>query len=133
MSKRTAKGTIQVTAYESIPYSPSTDGPNLNELRVTETFIGGIEGEGVARMLQAERKDGSASFVAIERVTGTIDGRSGSFLLQDQGTLEGTRVKGTWFVVAGSATGALAGLRGEGSFEAELGQHAHYVLDHWFE
>jgi len=84
-------------------------------------------------MLQAQRKDGSASFCAIERVDGTLDGKKGTFLLQDQGSLHGTKVKGTWFVVPGSGTGGLAGLRGDGSFEAELGQHASYVLDYWFE
>ena len=42
-------------------------------------------------------------------------------------------MKGTWFVVAGSGTGDLAGIRGEGDFHAELGQHADYTLNYWFE
>jgi hypothetical protein len=42
-------------------------------------------------------------------------------------------VKGDWFVVPGSGTGELAGLRGEGGFQAELGQHADVTLDYWFE
>ena len=103
------------------------------EIHVTESFHGDIEGEGVVRFLQAERKDGSASFVGIERVTGAIEGRRGSFLLQDAGTLEGDTVSGDWFVIPGSATGELTGLRGEGGFEAELGQHAAITLDYWFE
>jgi hypothetical protein len=80
---------------------------------VTETFSGDIEGKGVVHFLQAVRKDGSASFVGIERVTGSLEGRTGSFLLQDAGTLEGNTVKGGWFVVPGSGTGELSGLRGE--------------------
>jgi Protein of unknown function (DUF3224) len=79
------------------------------------------------------RNDESASFVGIERVTGSIAGRSGSFLLQDAGTLEGNIVKGDWFVIPGSGAGELSGLRGEGGFEAELGQHASITLDYWFE
>ncbi len=131
-TKKTATGQIQVKTWESIPFD-TTGGPSLNELRVTETFVGDIAGDGAARMLQTLRADGSASFVAVERVVGTLDGRAGSFVLQDAGTLEGSLVKGTWFVVKGSGTGELAGLCGEGSFEAELGQHAHYTLTYWFE
>ncbi len=133
MSKTHATGQIEVKTYEPRSYEEVEDGPNLVEIHVTETFSGDIEGEGVVRFLQAVRKDGSASFVGIERVTGSIEGRSGSFLLQDAGTLEGNTVKGDWFVVPGSGTGELSGLRGEGGFTAELGQHASITLDYWFE
>jgi hypothetical protein len=42
-------------------------------------------------------------------------------------------VKGEWFVIPGSGSGELSGLRGEGGFTAELGQHASISLDYWFE
>ena len=100
---------------------------------MTETFSGDIEGEGVARFLQAMRKDESASFVGIERVTGSIEGRRGSFLLQDTGTVDANAVRGEWFVIPGSGTGELSGLRGDGGFSAELGQQASITLDYWFE
>ncbi len=74
-----------------------------------------------------------ASCCGIERVVGSLAGRRGSFLLQDEGTLQGSRVAGTWFVVPGSGTDELRGLRGEGGFEAELGQHASWMLGYWFE
>jgi hypothetical protein len=133
VSKTQATGRIDVKTYEPQPYEEVADGPNLVEIHVTETFSGDIEGEGVVRFLQAVRDDGSASFVGIERVTGSIAGRQGSFLLQDAGTLEGSTVKGDWFVIPGSGTGDLAGLRGEGGFQAELGQNAAITLDYWFE
>jgi Protein of unknown function (DUF3224) len=132
-SKTHATGRVEVKTYEPQLYEEVEDGPNLVEIHVSETFSGDIEGEGVARFLQAVRKDGSASFVGIERVTGSVDGRTGSFLLQDAGTLEGNTVRGEWFVVPGSGTGDLSGLRGEGGFTAELGQHASITLDYWFE
>jgi Protein of unknown function (DUF3224) len=131
--KTHATGRIDVKAYEPRPYDEVDDGPNLVEIHVSETFSGDIEGEGVVRFLQAVRQDGSASFVGIERVTGRVGGRSGSFLLQDTGTLEGNTVEGDWFVVPGSGTGELRGLRGDGRFSAELGQHASITLDYWFE
>jgi hypothetical protein len=132
-SKTHATGRIDVKTYQPQPYDELDDGPDLVEIEVTETFSGDIKGEGVVRFLQAIRADGSASFVGIERVTGSIAGRRGSFLLQDAGTLEGNLVKGDWFVIPGSSTGELAGLHGEGGFEAELGQHASITLDYWFE
>jgi hypothetical protein len=47
--------------------------------------------------------------------------------------LKGTTVSGTWHVIPGSGTGDLMGLRGEGGFTAELGQHADIHLDYWIE
>jgi hypothetical protein len=132
-TKRVATGHIEVRTYEPQPYEEPAEGPNLVEIHVTETFAGSVEGEGAVRFLQAIRDDGSASFVGIERVTGKVEGRAGSFLLQDAGTLAGTTVKGDWFVIPGSGTGELAGLRGEGGFEAELGQRAAVTLEYWFE
>ncbi len=128
-----AQGTIEVKSYEPKPYESPEAGPQLNEIHVVETFKGDVEGEGRVRFLQALRRDGSASFVGIERVVGTLAGRRGSFLLQDEGTLVGDKVEGRWFVIAGSGTEALAGLRGEGTFGARLGEHAHWVLDYRFE
>jgi hypothetical protein len=133
IAKTHATGRIDVKSYEPQPYEEVEEGPKLVEIQVTETFSGDIEGEGVVRFLQAIREDGSASFVGIERVSGSVGGRSGTFLLQDAGTLEGSTVKGEWSVVPGSGTGELAGLRGEGGFEADLGQHASITLDYWFD
>ena len=75
------------------------------EIHVSETFGGDIEGNGVVRFLQAVRPDRTASFVGIERVTGRIGDRHGTFLLQDAGTLEGKTVSCEWFVIPDSGTG----------------------------
>jgi hypothetical protein len=42
-------------------------------------------------------------------------------------------VSGDWFVIAGSGTQELTGLRGEGGFRASLGENAQVHLDYWFE
>jgi Protein of unknown function (DUF3224) len=134
MNDRTrATGTITVKTYEPSTYDQPDDGPVLSRIHVEEDFSGDIEGSGVVEFLQAQVSQDAASFVGIERVSGSIGGRSGTFLLQDQGTLKGTTVSGDWFVVPGSGTGELAGLRGEGGFTAELGQGADITLDYWFE
>jgi Protein of unknown function (DUF3224) len=128
-----ATGKIDVKTYEPTTYDQPAEGPALVRIHVVEDFSGDIEGEGVAEFLQTARGEDEASFVGVERVSGRIGDKSGTFVLQDQGTLKGTTVSGTWFVVPGSGTGELQGMRGEGGFEAELGQGADITLDYWFE
>ena len=108
--------------YEPTTYDQPAEGPGLVRIRVVEDFSGDIEGAGAAEFLQATRGEDEASFVGVERVTGRLGGKSGTCVLQDQGTLKGATVSGTWFVVPGSGTGELEGLRGDGGFVAELGQ-----------
>ena len=133
VERNRATGTINVKIWEPVPYDQPGDGPTLVRIHVEEDFSGDIEGSGVVEFLQAQMADDAASFVGIERVKGRLASRSGTFLLQDQGTLKGTTVSGEWFVVPGSGTGELSGLRGEGSFTAQLGQGADITLDYWFE
>ena len=128
-----ATGKIAVHSYDPAPYDQPPDGPALVRIRVAETFSGDIEGEGVAEFLQVSLAEDSASFVGLERVSGRIGDRAGTFVLQDAGSLTGTTVSGTWFVVPGSGTGQLAGLRGEGGFVAQLGESAEITLDYWFD
>jgi hypothetical protein len=128
-----ANAVITVHKYEPTTYDEPAEGPTLTRIHVEESFSGDIEGAGVVEFLQAGRDDGSASFVGIERITGSVAGRQGTFLLQDAGTVEGNVVSGEWFVVAGSGTGTLTGLRGTGGFRANLGEGAEVHLDYWFE
>jgi hypothetical protein len=128
-----ASAAITVHKYEPATYDEPAEALVLARIHVEESFSGDISGDGVVEFLQAARADGSASFVGIERVTGTLAGREGTFLLQDAGTVERNVVSGEWFVIPGSGTGGLAGLRGEGGFRANLGQDAQVHLDYWFE
>jgi Protein of unknown function (DUF3224) len=131
--KTRANAAITVHKYEPAAYDEPTDGPVLTRIHVEESFSGDISGDGVVEFLQAVRLDGSASFVGIERVTGTVGGRQGTFLLQDAGIVADNTVSGDWFVIPGSGTGGLAGLRGDGGFRANLGEGAQVRLDYWFE
>ena len=132
-TKTRANAVITVHTYEPAAYDEPAAGPILTRIHVEESFSGDISGDGVVEFLQAAHADGSASFVGIERVTGTLAGRNGTFLLQDAGTVQDNIVSGDWFVIPGSGTGELAGLRGEGGFRANLGEGAQVHLDYWFE
>jgi Protein of unknown function (DUF3224) len=131
----TTHATAQITvgSYQPVPYDEPAEGPSLVRIHVDESFEGDISGSGSVEFLQAASADGTASFVGIERVTGSVGGRGGTFLLQDQGTVADGVVSGEWFVVPGSGTDQLTGLRGEGGFRANLGQNAAVTLDYWFE
>ena len=132
-AKTTARGQTQVTVYQPATYDERPEAPKLNDVRLTETFTGDIEGEGTARVLQAQWADGSLRYCTLERIVGAIAGRSGTFLLQVEGTVQGNRNNGAWSVVPRSATGDLRGLRGDGGFEAEHGKQGSWTLDYWFE
>jgi hypothetical protein len=132
-TRTAAKGTTEVTVYKPVTYDQPKEGPRLNEVQLVETFRGDVDGEGVARVLQAQWPDGAVQYTTIERVVGTLAGRRGSFLLRVDGTVRGSHNKGAWIVLAGAATGELQGLRGEGGFEAEHGKRGAWSLDYWFE
>lgn len=123
---------IAVQSSEAKPFDQSASPPLL-EIHITETFSGDIEGESVVRALQILRDDKSASMVSLQRVRGKIGGRRGSFVLQGSELIENGSIKATWFVVPGSGTEDLAGLRGEGGLEGSFGQGSEGTLDYWFE
>jgi hypothetical protein len=102
-------------------------------IRISETFAGDLEGESTVWALQVLHDDRSASMVSVQRVCGTLGGRRGSFVLQGSETVENGEIKATWFVVPGSGTGDLSGLRGEGGFEGSFGKGSNGTLDYWFE
>ena len=127
-----AKAKITVQSSESKPYDQDTS-PALMEIRLSETFTGDIDGESPVRALQVLRDDHSASLVSVQRFRGKLGGRQGSFVLQGSETVENGKIKATWFVVPGSGTGDLSGLRGEGGFKGDFGKGSEGTLDYWFE
>lgn len=123
---------ITVQSSEAIPYD-QTDNPELMEIRISETFAGDIVGTSTVRALQAKGKNQSASLVSLQRFRGALAGRRGSFVLQGSESIEDGKLRATWFVVPGSGTDELRGLRGEGGFEGEFGKGSEGTLDYWFD
>ena len=127
-----AEAKITVQNSEARPYD-QTASPALMEIRLSEIFTGDIDGESPVRALQVLRDDHSASLVSVQRFRGTLGGRQGTFVLQGSEIVENGKIKATWFVVPGSGTGDLSGLRGEGGFEGDFGKGSEGTLDYWFE
>jgi hypothetical protein len=80
------------------------------------------------------RPDKTADFVGLQRISGRVGDRSGSFvLLQTAGTFDGDAARGELSVVPGSGTGDLRGLLGTGEFNAPHGGEASLSLEYDFE
>jgi hypothetical protein len=114
--RKQAKAIFGIKSWDEKPYNEIEGAPKLTRVSATKSYQGDIEGEGKLEYLMMYRTAGSASFMGLERVTGSVGGRSGSFVLQHTGTFEGGVAKVTLSVVPGSGTGDLRGLSGEGRF-----------------
>jgi uncharacterized protein DUF3224 len=131
--RKQAKATFGITSWDEKPYSEIAGSPKLTRVSATKSYQGDIKGEGKVEYLMMYRSAVSASFMGLERVTGSIGGRSGSFVLQHTGTFEDGVAKVTLSVVPGSGTGDLRGMKGEGGFS--VGHQPPYAmtLDYDFE
>jgi hypothetical protein len=124
-----ARGSFAVTSWHEDPYEELEGGGKLTRASVEQTFTGDISGDGAVQWLMSYRSDGTARFVGLQRVRGSVGDRSGSFVLETAGDFDGNEAKGTWSVVAGSGTAGLTGLRGAGMFRAPK---ASFELDYEF-
>jgi len=131
-SRTRAKAKITVQSSEATPYDQGA-GPSRIEIRLVETFTGDLDGESPVRALQLQRGEKSASLVSMQRVSGKLGRRQGTFVLQGSEIVENSKIRATWFVVPGSGTGDLSRLRGEGGFEGQFGKGSEGWLDYWFE
>lgn len=107
---------FEITAWDQDTYD--TTAPALGTATITKAYTGGVEGTGTVRMLACQTGDqpgdrsAGAGYLAQERVTGTIDGKQGTFVLH-HGAVGGPGVNEQYgFVIPGSATGDLTGMTG---------------------
>lgn len=126
----TANARFAIKSWNEEPYSEGPDLPKLTRASVTKSLTGDLEGEGHVEYLMMYRGDGSATFVGLERVVGSIAGKSGSFVFQRIGVFEGGLAKETYTVVSGSATGELEGLRGEGKSAVGHGMEHPFTFEY---
>ena len=118
-----ASGTFEV---KRIPLTQDDEfeDDNLGRMTIDKQFFGDLEAISKGQMLSAMTAvEGSASYVALERVSGTLHGRSGSFVLQHNGTMTRGAGQLSVTVVPDSATGELAGLTGTLEIEISEGKH----------
>jgi hypothetical protein len=127
-----ATGVFEIESWDEAPYEELGGGAKLTKASVRQTYSGGLEAAASSESLMAYPGGDSAYYMSLERVSGRLDGRSGSFLLQGTGAyIDGTATS-TWTVVPGSGTDELAGISGTGGMVAthdERNYHLDYELD----
>ena len=128
--KQTANARFAIKSWDEKPYSEGPDLPKLTRATVKKTFTGDIDGEGQVDYLMMYRSDGSATFIGLERITGSVGGKTGTFVLQRTGVFEDGQAKESYSVVPGSATGELRGLRGEGTSSVGHGMEHPFTLNY---
>jgi len=102
------------------------EGSTIARMSVTKQYHGDLEATATGEMLSAGTDvKGSAGYVAMERVTGKLGGRSGSFVLQHSGTLTRGAPEQSITVVPDSGTGELKGLVGKLTVIIEAGKHSY--------
>lgn len=134
MSTR-ATASFDVTSWDETPYDEPDDGPRLVRATVTKIFRGDLEGESTAELLMCQRDPSDfkagAGYVVSERVVGQLGGRKGAFVLQHGGLGgAGTEPRSFGYVVPGSGTGELEGLRGEIEILQDAEGNHTLVLDY---
>lgn len=98
----------------------------LSRLTIAKRFVGDLDAESAGQMLAASgMQPGSAGYVAIERVSGALHGRRGTFVLKHDGTMRRGAPSLALNVVPDSGTGELAGIDGQMRIIIEGKQHSY--------
>ena len=125
-----ATGTFTVKLNPQQSYATGVDGIDLGRMSIDKTFSGELHGISQGEMLSARTLvQGSAGYVALEQVTGTLADKKGSFVLQHFGTMNQGKDTLILEVVPDSGSGELRGLSGKMTINMGNGAH-HYVFDY---
>jgi hypothetical protein len=114
---------------EEAPYLEDP-GVSYARLRIAKTFHGDIEAKSSVEMLSVRAENGGAGYVAVERIVGSVQGRSGSFAVLHVGTMADETQWARWPVVPGSGTADLSRIIGEGRIELTPDGTHEFHLDY---
>ena len=128
--KLRAAGPFDVKVLPQAPSDPNDPGI-VGRMVLDKKFHGDLEAVSKGEMLAASStsEKGSAGYVAIERVTGKLNGREGSFHLQHTGSMNRGAPSLTITVIPDTGTGELTGLSGSMTIDVSDGKHT-YIFDY---
>jgi len=113
------------------PQDDKSDDPLLGRMMLDKQYHGDLEATGKGQMLTAgSAVKGSGAYVAIEKVSGTLQGRTGSFVLQHSGIMAQGAPQLTITVVPDSGTGGLAGITGKMTITIAAGGKHSYDFEY---
>jgi len=119
-----ATGTFDVTI-KPAPADDHADGGAIGRMTVDKVYHGDLEGTAVAQMLtgMSPSEKTSGVYVAVERVTATLKGRKGTFILHHTGVMDRGATNLRVTVVPDSGTGELTGISGTMAIDIKDGRH----------
>ena len=128
-----ATGPFEVKLAPQNPDNPQAEAAGLGRMSLDKEFHGDLEATGQGEMLSLlDREKGSGGYVALERVTGALQGREGSFVLQHNATMNRNAAQMSISVVPDSGAGRLTGISGSMTIRIEEGRH-FYDFDYSLE
>ena len=123
------EGTFQITGWDEIPYIEGENGSKKSHAIITQNYTGAIEGSSEIQYLMSYQSGSQALFVGFEVVTGSVNGKLGSFTLQHNGKFENGVASSSFVVVPDSGTGELTTIEGSGSFQSGEAGKANYEIN----
>lgn len=124
------EGTFNVQLTPAGGPNSGNEGAILSRMILSKTFEGPLKGKSSGEMLSAmTEQKGSAGYVAIEKFVGSLNGHSGTFVLQHFGIMKRGEDRLILEVVPDSATGELSGLKGSMNILIDEGKH-YYTFDY---
>jgi hypothetical protein len=121
-----ASGTFDVKMIPQTPDNKEAQSANIGRVSLDKQFQGDLEAASKGEMLAVRSENmTSGGYVAIERITGTLHGRTGSFALQHSGAMSGGSRQLTITVVPDSGTDKLTGITGKMTIKVENKQHSY--------
>ena len=114
------KADFEIAGWDETPFDEGVGVGKLTEALVTKKYTGGIEATSTTKWLMAYAPDKTATFVGIERIKGTVDGKHGSLVLLHDGVFEDGAATATLRIVSG--TDELKGATGDGTLPRRPGR-----------
>ncbi len=126
-----ASGTFKNTGWEENTYAGVDEQRKLTDVSATFAYSGDITGESVLKYLMSYNSDGSCDYFGLERVSGKIGDRAGSFTLHQQGRWTGTSLSCDLKIIDGSGDGDLTGITGQGRYTWDMNAEAgNFTIDY---
>lgn len=125
-------GAAAIEAWDERPYLEIDESRKLTQASIRLKYTGDLEGESTSESLMCYAADDAATYIGFEHFTGRIGKRSGSFVIREIGTYDGTEARSEGEIVEGSGTGDFVGLRGRHSSVSTHGDYPNkpFALDY---
>ena len=115
----TIAATFDVTAWDEHQFDRHAGTGKLTRAKVNKSYHGDISADSLTEWLMSYSDDGTACFVGLERIIGTVGEREGTLVVQHVGRFEDGAATAELTVVGGACSGELHGVTGSGTFVAD--------------